>query len=228
MLGFQRVGTPKQWEYVVGQSELGLSIVTIFEFRDGIPETLQALSCVADGCGCPVEPYALEALRLRFRACTSIQHEPEIAVLKHAEDQFAVLEPFRTCSEAQAFNPEAKAPLKVAARDHRNTGCNGHEDYLRLAGAICVEATADGAPEHLNSLFQLTLFQCIGWTFELSTNQSNALAFGNELLNRPDDGFSQLCFVLGGFLFAVLFLQGRLTPRWLAWIGVTTIRFGIY
>ncbi len=49
------------------------------------------------------------------------------------------------------------------------------------------------------------------------------LALGNELLHRPDEGLSQFCFVVGGFLFACLFLRGRLIPRWLAWTGVVTI-----
>ncbi len=56
-----------------------------------------------------------------------------------------------------------------------------------------------------------------------SANASGYLLFGNEILQRPDDGFSQFCFVIGGFLFACLFLRGRIIPRWLAWIGVVTI-----
>lgn len=56
-----------------------------------------------------------------------------------------------------------------------------------------------------------------------SANESSYLSLGNEILHRPDDGFSQFCFVVGGFLFAYLFLRGRLIPRWLAWIGVVTI-----
>ncbi len=49
------------------------------------------------------------------------------------------------------------------------------------------------------------------------------LALANELLKRPDNGLDEFCFVVGGFLFAYLFLAGRLIPRWLAWIGVITI-----
>jgi len=52
---------------------------------------------------------------------------------------------------------------------------------------------------------------------------SGYLVAANELLHRPDDGFSQFFFVVGGFLFACLLLRGRLIPRWLAWIGVVTI-----
>jgi hypothetical protein len=54
-------------------------------------------------------------------------------------------------------------------------------------------------------------------------NTAGYLAAAKELLHRPDDGFSQFFFVGGGFLFACLFLRGRLIPRWLAWIGVVTI-----
>ncbi len=81
----------------------------------------------------------------------------------------------------------------------------------------------EGLTGFLPLLTKLDLIRLATIPFSSSTDQSNALALGNELLNRPDDGFSQLCFVLGGFLFALLFLQGRLIPRWLAWIGVTTI-----
>ncbi len=48
-------------------------------------------------------------------------------------------------------------------------------------------------------------------------------ALVEEILHRPDNGFSEFCFVVGGFLFAWLFVQGHLIPRWLAWTGVVTI-----
>ncbi len=44
-----------------------------------------------------------------------------------------------------------------------------------------------------------------------------------EILDRPTNTFGEFCFVVGGFLFACLFLRGHLIPRWLAWIGVITI-----
>lgn len=54
-------------------------------------------------------------------------------------------------------------------------------------------------------------------------NSAECLAIAGEIFNRPDDLFGQFCFVVGGFLFAYLFLAGRLIPRWLAWTGVITI-----
>jgi hypothetical protein len=45
----------------------------------------------------------------------------------------------------------------------------------------------------------------------------------NHIFNRPDQQFSEFCFVVGGFIFAYLFLHGRLIPRWLAWIGVAAV-----
>ena len=36
------------------------------------------------------------------------------------------------------------------------------------------------------------------------------------ILRRPDDLFGQFSFVVGGVLFAYLFLVGRLIPRWIA------------
>ena len=56
-----------------------------------------------------------------------------------------------------------------------------------------------------------------------SATAPSYVSLGNEILNRPDSGFSEFCFVVGGFLFACLFLSGRLIPRWLAWTGVVTI-----
>jgi len=56
-----------------------------------------------------------------------------------------------------------------------------------------------------------------------SANAAGYLQLANDLLHRPDAVFSEFCFVVGGFLFAYLFLRGRLIPRWLAWIGVITI-----
>ena len=57
----------------------------------------------------------------------------------------------------------------------------------------------------------------------LCASSGGCLAIAGEIFNRPDDLFGQFCFVLGGFLFAYLFLAGRLIPRWMAWTGVITI-----
>lgn len=56
-----------------------------------------------------------------------------------------------------------------------------------------------------------------------ATNTLRDIGFAEELLHRPDNGFSEFCFVVGGFIFACLFLRGRLIPLWLAWTGVVTI-----
>ena len=55
------------------------------------------------------------------------------------------------------------------------------------------------------------------------TGELTSPAVIDQILNRPDNGFSEFCFVVGGFLFACLFLRGRLIPRSLAWVGVITI-----
>jgi hypothetical protein len=55
---------------------------------------------------------------------------------------------------------------------------------------------------------------------------ANALsdpALVREIMDRPTNNFDEFCFIVGGFLFAYLFLRGRLIPRWLAWVGVVTI-----
>ena len=55
------------------------------------------------------------------------------------------------------------------------------------------------------------------------TGELTSPAVIHQILNRPDNGFGEFCFVVGGFLFACLFLRGGLVPRWLAWVGVITI-----
>ncbi|MGH7240142.1 MAG: DUF4386 domain-containing protein, partial [Candidatus Saccharimonadales bacterium] len=52
---------------------------------------------------------------------------------------------------------------------------------------------------------------------------ANTALLGNYVFNKPDADFSEFCFVIGGFLFAYLFLRGRLIPSLLAWLGVVTI-----
>lgn len=52
---------------------------------------------------------------------------------------------------------------------------------------------------------------------------ANAALFGDYISSKPDAQFSEFCFVIGGSLFAYLFLRGRLIPSLLAWIGVITI-----
>lgn len=56
-----------------------------------------------------------------------------------------------------------------------------------------------------------------------TTDAAGARLLGNYILNRPDELFSEFCFVIGGFIFAWLFLRGRLIPSLLAWIGVVSI-----
>ncbi len=67
-------------------------------------------------------------------------------------------------------------------------------------------------------LVQLATSRTVG-----SASEPSFVARGSQLLHRPDQVFSEFCFVVGGFLFAYLFLRGRLIPRRLAWIGVITI-----
>lgn len=52
---------------------------------------------------------------------------------------------------------------------------------------------------------------------------ANATLLGGYVFNKPDTVFSEFCFVIGGTLFAYLFLRGKLIPLLLAWIGVITI-----
>ena len=56
-----------------------------------------------------------------------------------------------------------------------------------------------------------------------TADPSSYLAGANEIFKRPDEVFGEFFFVVGGLLFAWLFLTGKLIPRWLAWTGVITI-----
>ena len=81
----------------------------------------------------------------------------------------------------------------------------------------------EGLLGSLPQLSKLELMRLATSSADGSVNASGSLSLGNEMLHRPDEGFSEFCFVMGGFLFAYLFLRGRLVPRWLAWTGVITI-----
>ncbi len=75
----------------------------------------------------------------------------------------------------------------------------------------------------LGALPLLSKLEVIQMAATTTVGKVGSLAIADELLNRPDVGFSEFCFVVGGFIFACLFLRGRLIPTWLAWIGVVTI-----
>ncbi len=81
----------------------------------------------------------------------------------------------------------------------------------------------EGLLSSLPTLGKLELIQLATHRAAGAANALSDLSQGTELLHRPDEGFSEFYFVVGGFLFAYLFLRGRLIPRWLAWTGVVTI-----
>ncbi len=92
-----------------------------------------------------------------------------------------------------------------------------------LALLAMVFRLGEGLLGSLPILSKLELMQFATPPADHSAGALSSLALGSEILHRPDSGFSEFCFVIGGFLFAYLFLRGRLIPRWLAWIGVVTI-----
>jgi hypothetical protein len=80
----------------------------------------------------------------------------------------------------------------------------------------------EGLLGSLPILGKLELMQLATTPAAGAANGFSNLSLGDQILHRPDTGFSEFCFVMGGFIFAWLFLRGRLIPRWLAWIGVVT------
>ena len=81
----------------------------------------------------------------------------------------------------------------------------------------------EGLAGFLPLLGKLELMKLATASNPLCASSGKCLAIAGEIFNRPDDLFGQFCFVVGGFLFAYLFLAGRLIPRWMAWTGVITI-----
>ncbi len=75
----------------------------------------------------------------------------------------------------------------------------------------------------IGSLPILSKLELMRLATDNSTDAARAQLFGNYIFNRPDALFSEFCFVVGGFVFAYLFLRGRLIPALLAWIGVASI-----
>ncbi len=82
---------------------------------------------------------------------------------------------------------------------------------------------AEGIAGFWPLLGKLELMKLASASDPLCATRTECLAIAGEILHRPDDLFAQFCFVVGGFLFAYLFLVGRLIPRWMAWTGVITI-----
>ena len=72
-------------------------------------------------------------------------------------------------------------------------------------------------------LSKLELMKLATTSNPMCASSAGCLAVAGEIFHRPDDLFGQLCFVVGGFLFAYLLLVGRLIPPWMAWTGVITI-----
>ena len=81
----------------------------------------------------------------------------------------------------------------------------------------------EGLLSFLPLLGKLELMKLATGSNGLCAENTGCLAVAREIFNRPDDLFSQFCFVVGGSLFAYLFLAGHLVPRWIAWTGVITI-----
>jgi hypothetical protein len=92
-----------------------------------------------------------------------------------------------------------------------------------LARLALLFRVGEGLLAALPTLSKLELMQLVANRSNSSANAATDLSLASELLHRPDSGFSEFCFVVGGFLFAWLFLRGQLIPRPLAWIGVITI-----
>jgi hypothetical protein len=81
----------------------------------------------------------------------------------------------------------------------------------------------EGLLSFLPLLGKLELMKLATGSNGLCAENTGCLAVAGEIFNRPDDLFSQFCFVVGGSLFAYLLLAGHLVPRWIAWTGVITI-----
>jgi hypothetical protein len=81
----------------------------------------------------------------------------------------------------------------------------------------------EGLLSFLPLLGKLELMKLATGSNGLCAANTGCLAVAGEIFNRPDDLFSQFCFVVGGSLFAYLLLAGHLVPRWIAWTGVITI-----
>src|SRR5687768_14687879 len=110
---------------IVREEELGLTIVSLADFRYRVAETAQAFSCFVDVHRIPVQPNAFIVLWLDGRTSSPIEHEAHVFFMEHAEDEPTFLSHLRVHPKAEPVNPKAQTLGQVDARDDRYARSDG-------------------------------------------------------------------------------------------------------
>jgi hypothetical protein len=96
---------------VVSKEELGLPVVSMFDLRHRIAELLQTRSRLIDVGWRPVQANALVLFGLDRCTGSLVEHETQVIVAKHAEDQIAFRPHFRIHPESATIDPQAQTLL---------------------------------------------------------------------------------------------------------------------
>src|ERR1700722_3661586 len=111
---------------VIGDKELGLSIVSVDNLRHLESELLQTLPGLVDVGRRPIELDAFIVFRLYWCTRSPIDPEPGVFVMYHAAGQLAFHVHFLVHGKAEGFDPKAQAFFDVGAGDYGYTGFDGH------------------------------------------------------------------------------------------------------
>src|SRR6185436_648088 len=117
---------------IVGDKELGLSVIAIHDLGNRVAVLQQALPHRLDVARRPVEPDALVRLRLDRRALSLIEPERQALIMNHASDE-APLVPHRPIhGQPKPIDPEAQTLFQVRA---------GYDGNARLKMHVCLRVS---------------------------------------------------------------------------------------
>jgi hypothetical protein len=135
---------------IVGNEELGLPVVSLYDIRDRVPELLQALSDFVDVGWSPVQMNAMVVFRFGGCSCTPVKPEIQVSVVvNHAADQLAFVPHFSIHRKTEPFDPKAQALVEIRAGNHRYAGFNRHRGVSGLKEGVKRIAARYGTSEQV-------------------------------------------------------------------------------
>ena len=112
---------------VVGEEEFGLAVVARGDVGDVVTELEEALAGLDEVARVPVKADAFVVVRLNGGAGALVEHEAEVALVEHAEDEPAVVGPhLGVHAEAECVDPKAKGFGEVGAGNDGDAVVQGH------------------------------------------------------------------------------------------------------
>ncbi len=106
---------------IVRNKELGLSVFSLRDFRDRVPEPLQSVPQLLQVGWGPVQPNAFVVFGFDRCSCTLVKPEIQMPpVVNHASDQLPFASHFPVHRKTEALDPKAQTLLEIGAGDHRH------------------------------------------------------------------------------------------------------------